>query len=391
MKIAINGTGVAGPALAWWLRRYGHEPVLFESSPVLRTGGYVIDFWGSGYAVAEKMGLVPVLRARGYRIEHLRMVSRRGRTIADLNVESLRSMVGDRFVSIPRGDIAAAIFEACAGNGVEAHFGESITAIEEGPGGASVGTSLGRRMAVDLVIGTDGLHSAVREIAFGPAAEFEKRLGYYVAAFALPGYAPRDELAYVSHTVPKRQVARVALRQDVTLFLFIFTADAVSSPENIGDPAAMLREVFGDMEWEVPRIIAALGSRTDLYFDHVSQIRMPHWSKGRVALVGDAASCVSFLAGEGTGLAMTQAYVLAGELHRGGTDYAAAFGHYERMLYPHLKRKQRAALRYASFFAPASSFRLFLRNLGMRASAWPPIARAFVGRMLADEFPLPAY
>ena len=96
---------------------------------------------------------------RGYLIEHLRMVNRRGRTIADLHVESLRSMVQDRFVSIPRGDIAAAIFEACTS--VEAHFGESITAMEERPGEAVIRTSLGRQEAYDLVIGADGLHSKV--------------------------------------------------------------------------------------------------------------------------------------------------------------------------------------------------------------------------------------
>ena len=195
----------------------------------------------------------------------------------------------------------------------------------------------------------------------------------------------------MSHTVPKRQVARVALRNDITLFLFIFAADLVPATANRGDPAGVLRQVFGDMQWEVPRILSTMNSRTDLYFDDVSQIHLPQWSRRRVALIGDAASCVSFLAGEGTGLAMTQAYVLAGELCRRGADYAAAFGNYERLLRPYLQRKQRSALRYASFFAPANGFRLLLRNMAMRASSWPPVARAFVGRMISGEFRLPEY
>ena len=106
MRIAINGTGIAGPALAWWLRRYGHEPVLFEKAPRLRTGGYVIDFGLSGYDVADKMGLVPALQEKGYRIQALRMVDSPGRTIACAGMGALQSLMRDRYVSITRGDLA---------------------------------------------------------------------------------------------------------------------------------------------------------------------------------------------------------------------------------------------------------------------------------------------
>ena len=105
MKIAISGAGIAGPTLAWWLQRYGHHPVLFEKAPQLRTGGYVIDFWGVGYDVAEKMGLLPALYQKGYLVNSLRMVNRRGATVADFDVARFRPYVDNRFVSIARGDI----------------------------------------------------------------------------------------------------------------------------------------------------------------------------------------------------------------------------------------------------------------------------------------------
>ncbi len=115
MRIAINGTGVAGPTLAWWLKRYGHDPVLFEQAPKLRIGGYVIDFWGVGYDVAEKMGLLPALYEKGYVMESLRMVNRHGRKTTGLDVGVFRALTNNRYMSIARGDIASTIFLQCEG------------------------------------------------------------------------------------------------------------------------------------------------------------------------------------------------------------------------------------------------------------------------------------
>src|SRR5262249_7580618 len=123
---------------------------------------------------------------------------------------------------------------------------------------------------------------------------------------------------YVMYGMPRRMLGRVALHGDRTLFLFVFTADPdVDSPtEELALPAqkTLLRKRFGDGQWECPRILDALDGAQNFYFDRVSQIRMTSWSQGRVALVGDAAFCVSLMAGQGSALAMTAAYVLAGEL-----------------------------------------------------------------------------
>ena len=55
MQCAINGAGIAGPTLAYWLHRTGHDVVLVKKAPQFRTGGYIVDFWGLGYTVAERM------------------------------------------------------------------------------------------------------------------------------------------------------------------------------------------------------------------------------------------------------------------------------------------------------------------------------------------------
>lgn len=390
MRIAINGAGVAGPTLAYWLKRYGHEPVLFEKAPALRTGGYVIDFWGPGYDVAERMGLSDTLHERGYHMDELRMVGPDGRVTASLDVSQMREMMDGRFVSLPRGSVASAVYEAC--DDVESCFGRSVEAIEQRSDGVRVVLSDGTADEFDLVVGADGLHSRVRELAIAPEEDCTHDLGCCVAAFQLEGYAPRDELTYVSHTVPERQVARIALRGDATLFLMIFRTSRIGEvPEARPDVEATLREVFEDMRWEVPQILEQLGDADAIYFDRVSQIRLDRWTEGRVALVGDAAACASLMAGEGTGLAMTEAYVLAGELHRAGGDHAAAFDAYEKKLRDWLREKQEAAPRFVGFFAPKTNLGLRFRDFMVRLGNRPFFAKRLLASALSEDFELPDY
>jgi 2-polyprenyl-6-methoxyphenol hydroxylase-like FAD-dependent oxidoreductase len=243
------------------------------------------------------------------------------------------------------------------------------------------------------VVGADGQHSAIRHLAFGPEARFERDIGYRIAAFEADGYAPRDELVYVSYARPGRQLARFAERDGRTLFLFVFTAERLEGPEphDLGTRKATLDRVFGDFGWEAPKVLAALDAACDVYFDRVSQIVMPAWSRGRVALLGDAAACVSLLAGEGCGLAITEAYVLAGELARAGTDHARAFRQYEQRLRPLIATKQAAARKFAGAFAPRTALGLWVRNQVTKLMVWQPLAELFLGRDLRDGFDLPDY
>src|SRR5690242_14433166 len=172
MKIVINGIGIAGPALAWWLTRFGHEVLLVEQAPRLRSAGYIIDFWGIGYDIVERMGLIDEVRALGYRMREVRLVDRDGRTRGGLDVDLFTRMTHDRFTSLRRSDISATIYRSVEGK-VETLFGDSIAGITDEGDRVRVSFDHAPPREADLVIGADGLHSRVRSLVFGPEMEFE--------------------------------------------------------------------------------------------------------------------------------------------------------------------------------------------------------------------------
>ena len=392
-KVLICGAGIAGPTFAYWLKRSAFTPTLLERAPTLRTSGYVIDFWGLGYDIAEKMGFLPDILREGYHVQELRIIDERGNRIAGFGTKVFEDLTGGRFVSLKRSDLSRVIFTKAA-DGCEVIFDDSINRIIEDETSLRITFESGEERRFDLLIGADGLHSTVRTLAFGPQEKYEKHLGYTVAAFEVSGYRPRDENVYVIYERPGRQLGRFALRDDRTLFLFVLARDLEreSCPHTIDDQKAFLRSTFAHDEWELPQILAALDGCTELYFDRVSQIRMDNWWRGRVALIGDAAFCVSLLAGQGSALAMTAAYVLAGELGRAEGDYRAAFRRYEESLRPYIIGKQNAAVRFANSFAPKTHLGLIIRHVVMSTFRIPIVARYAIGRdLVADRLDLPQY
>jgi 2-polyprenyl-6-methoxyphenol hydroxylase-like FAD-dependent oxidoreductase len=390
VQVLVVGAGIAGPTLAYWLQRLGHEPTVVESAPALRRGGYPVDFWGAGFEVAERMGIVPDLRRCGYRFREVKVVGRTGRRVASFAPSAVLGP-GDHYVTIARSDLAAAIVGA-AGGRVETVFGDTVEAIEDSDEDDRVHVTFrsGTRRDFHLVVGADGLHSRVRSLVFGPQERFEKYLGIVVAVFDVAGYRPRDELVAVMHADIGFQVLRLSLREDVTMFCLTVGDDGGAPLDSPDQQRALLRRRLAHAGWETPAVLDAMAGARTFYIDRVSQIRMPSWSRGRVALVGDAAACPSLLAGQGSALAMIEAYVLAVELARRDGDHTAAFTRYHARLAPLLRSKQDAARGLGLAFAPRGPVQLAVRNTAMRLMGLPHVPDLVMGRSFRDAVELPA-
>ncbi|MEO7017279.1 MAG: FAD-binding domain [Leifsonia sp.] len=387
MKVLIVGAGIAGPTLAFWLHKAGHEVALIEHAPELRSGGYLIDFWGAGFDVAERMGIVPELRTRGYVFTEARAVDRNGRKIASFDPSAVMES-NERYVSIPRTDLASVIYDALDGQ-VELILGDTVRELDDDGERVRVTFESRSTRDFDLVIGADGLHSRVRKLAFGPDEQYEKYLGMIVAAFDAEAYPIRDELIAKMYADVGFQAIRLSFRGDATLFLFSLRYNG-EVPTGRSAQEALLRAELTGKGWEVPAMLDLMTSAKNFYFDSVSQIQMPSWSSGRIVLVGDSGACPSFLAGQGSALAMVEAYVLAAELAR-TDDYGQAFARYEERLAPLIRSKQQAARGLGLAFAPKNKFQLFVRNTILKMMGLPKVADIALGRSFHDRVELPSF
>ncbi|GAA3729609.1 FAD-binding domain [Leifsonia bigeumensis] len=387
MRVLISGAGIAGPTLAYWLLRSGHEVTIVEHAPELRKGGYLVDFWGAGFDVAEQMGIVPELRRRGYVFTDARAIDRTGRRLASVKPAKIMKS-GEHYLSIARSDLSAVIYDSLEG-GAELILGDSVMALEDEGASVRVAFESGSTREFDLVVGADGLHSRVRRLAFGPDDRFERYLGIVFAAFEATGYRPRDELVAMMYADIGFQTLRLSLDDDNTLFLISALHDG-AMPEDRRAQEELLRTALSNAGWEVPAILELMPKAREFFFDSVSQIRMPSWSTGRVALVGDAGAAPSFLAGQGSALAMIGAYTLAAELAR-TDDHGEAFARYEERLLPFIRSKQDAAEGLGLAFAPKNRWQLFVRNTAMRMMGLPGAGDLIMGRSFRDAIELPRF
>ncbi|MER7780228.1 FAD-dependent monooxygenase [Streptomyces sp. NPDC096191] len=328
-KVLICGASIAGPALAFWLNRHGFEVTVVEKAGTLRSGGYPIDVRGTALDVVERMGILPQLRDAHIDLRRLTFRDGDGGEVASLHPHAVTGGVAGRDLEIRRGDLTDALYMAVRDD-VEFLFDDSVDTLDQTGHGADVTFRGGGSRTFDLVFGADGMHSRTREMLFGPEERFHRYLGYCFAVFTM-----RNTFGLSHETVmwntPGRAAALYAVGDDDEVHAFLNFARPEPPVDAFGSPDAqrdLLAEVFADAGWEVPGILTALHDADDVFFDAVGQIRMPRWSNGRVALLGDAAYAPSFLTGQGTSLALVGAYMLAGSL--ADRDHAAGFAAYER-------------------------------------------------------------
>jgi 2-polyprenyl-6-methoxyphenol hydroxylase-like FAD-dependent oxidoreductase len=374
--VLISGAGIAGPTLAYWLIRNGFHVTLVERAQGLRSSGSPVDVRGPAVPVAEQMGVMPELRAVATRVTALTFLGGSGRRVGRIDLGAIARAGGSREVELPRGDLAR-VLAGTVRDDAEFLFDDTITAIDQDPGGVNVTFDRAAPRRFDLVIGADGLHSAVRRLAFGPEAGFARHMGVYVGGMALDG--PIDGLPRSAHDVfmynlPGRAVAiHPSNGRSVAAFMYRSPAVPGFDYRDMDQHRALLTEAYAGASWLVPQLLDQVRTTDDLYFDSVSQVRLPNWSSGRVTLLGDAAACVS-LFGEGSSLAIAGAATLAEAIAATPDDPAAAFAGYEARHRPLVTSKQSNAGLAAALLIPATKAGIMTRNAATRL--WPLVAAA---------------
>ena len=371
-KVLISGASIAGPMLAYWLYRYGFDVTVVERADAVRSGGYPIDIRGTAVEAMDRMGLLSRLQAAHIDTRKLTFVDSTGAPIAVVSPEALSGGVSGRDIELPRGALTSLLYEQTRDGAIRYRFSDSIAALEDDGDGVSVRFKSGERDRFDIVVGADGMHSNTRALVFGPEEPFNRYLGRCFNLFSVP----KPSSVSFSHegiiyAEPGRAAGVYAVGDSDTLHAFLIFATEEApfrSHPDIDEQRKRTSEVFAGSGWKVPRMVEAMQSADDLFFDTVSQIHMPRWSSGRVVLVGDAAYAPSFLSGQGTSLALVGAYVLAGELAT-HSDPAEAFASYERIVRPFVEANQALASSGGSMLLPRSQEELDLRNQALAAAA----------------------
>jgi 2-polyprenyl-6-methoxyphenol hydroxylase-like FAD-dependent oxidoreductase len=386
--ILINGGGIAGPSLAFWLARHGHGVTIAEQARELRTGGQAVDFRGPALTVLEEMGVLEQVKAGATQMGPLVLVDGRGKEVGRLPAEVISGEV-----EIHWGDFTRMLYEAVR-NDVNYRFGVRVTALADNSRGLDVTFSDGSTGSYDLVIGADGLHSGTRRLVFGPEERYVTQLGQCFGFFDIVNRLRLDHcgMAYID---AGRTAALQGIDPDKPARASLFLSDphvAFDYRDTEGNKRLFV-ERYAGMGWEVPTLLDGLADAPEVYFDSIAQVHLDSYARGRVCLTGDAAWCASPRSGMGTTLALVGSYVLAHEMQVAGNDYAAAFARYQRLLAPYVARCQKLAINALRTERLSSGRLATLRNVALRMLRIPAVSKLVARQSLAvaRSFSLPNY
>jgi 2-polyprenyl-6-methoxyphenol hydroxylase-like FAD-dependent oxidoreductase len=391
-SVLISGASIAGPALAYWLNAHGWATTIVERFEELREEGQNIDVRGAGREVARRMGIEDAIRAENTGEVGTEFVDADGNPVASFPVPESDTDGPTAELETLRGRLSRIIVDRTRA-GTEYLFGDRIVGLDDRDDAVTVTFANGSDRTFDLVVLADGLRSRTRSLVF-PGVDAVRELGMYIAYLTIPRTGSDTDWWRWLHAGRGRSVTLRPDNMGTTRATLSFLSDVRGLDELEHDAQVMvLRRTFSDVGWEAPRVLAALDDAS-MYFDAVGQARLPAWSRGRVALVGDAAYCSSPVSGMGTSLALTGAYVLAGEL--AAADHRTALVRYETVLRPYVEQAQKLKPGAPHIANPRSRAGVGLLRTVLKAAASPAADRVggLANRLFsppADAIELPTY
>lgn len=360
-RILISGGGIAGLTAAIWLARAGMKPVIVEKAKTPRVGGFLVALSHQAYLFAQEMDLMPHLRGHDLNITSSSYHDRSGRSLLDLDYTRLFS--GLDIIQITRDDLARVLFEQ-AKDKADIRFGESIQSISQGRNKARVKFTSGAEEEFDIVIGADGVHSAVRQAVFSPGDYKTHYLDLYVAAYKLPNVLGIHN-KFETHMERSRYMAVHNTRENDIGAVFVWDAPGARDVPAGPQREDFLLNAYHDTTAAIEKILKHCPKGEAFYMDALSQIDMPTWHKGNCVLVGDAAHCLTLFSGRGAAAAFAGACRLAKAIIE-HNDLQTAFRAYEAGTRPIIEDIMPATRNAVCWYVPRSLYNHMIRDNLMR-------------------------
>jgi 2-polyprenyl-6-methoxyphenol hydroxylase-like FAD-dependent oxidoreductase len=414
LKVLVVGASIAGPATAYWLAKAGARVTVIERFPELRTGGQAVDIRTAGVSVMRKMvGMEAKVRAKSTQEEGVSFVRENGRPYGIIRASGnpdQQSIISE--YEIFRGDLANVLFDLTKDNeNIKYVFGEQIVSMQQselkdGP----IKVEFSNRSTTseyDLVVACDGATSRTRAMGFGCGVrDHIIPSNSWAAYFSIKeDILKGSKVAQGCSAVGGRSItlgpdplgfSRVMLmtfnprdKHDTTL--------PFRQATNQGDGALKkyIAQYYQGVGWKTEFLMKKMMDSEDFYASEIVQVKIPSLHNGRFVLVGDAGYAAG-LTGGGTSLALTGAYMLAGEVCKHAGDLAAGLKGYEQQIRPIIKEMQNIPPFITTILAPQTAWGIWLRNYTFAFIAWTGIAefvQKYLGGAFAstEKFPLPEY
>jgi 2-polyprenyl-6-methoxyphenol hydroxylase-like FAD-dependent oxidoreductase len=361
--ILISGASFAGLATAFWMKKFGYEVTVVEIAESLKKGGTPVNIRDNTVDVVKRMGLFDQIRSNRVRMESMEMVSSDGVAERSTLIQSDNEQSGKIDYEIERDVLLNIMFDPVK-DGVEFIFGDSIATLEEENNGIAVSFKKGTRRTFDLVFGCDGVRSDLRRYWFGPEEEFSHFLEAYGSVTVLDKLLIPENTSQIYHE-PGKYIQLSAYNNKTDIILIFSSAKEI--PFDFRDKEQkrnILFSHFSGVGWRTRELLEDVKKANDFYFGGLYQIKMPSWTKGRVALVGDAGYCASPAAGRGGSLAIDGAAALADAFKICGGNFELAFQQYNESFRPFVEEIQHNAVEFGlAFLLPKTTEAVRERNV----------------------------